>query len=203
MNADNALLRRPVPLDRSHFPGQDDEEVAVPVSLPRTGCLPAACAALALRGQRGDLGITQPGIRPLQVGSFREILADLKGRLMLASAGFGALSDVGFVDIAPAPVLARLERLHDRVPDREGVGARVPQRGRIAAAHVPAGQAQPQVHPRGPQGQAFLAALRASAVSPVGPGSGADRSHRHARVLLCWAFPHARQGRWAAHHQTS
>ena len=60
----------------------------------------------------------------------------------------------------PAPVLARLERLDDRVPDGEGVSPRVPERRRVAAAHVPAGQAQAQVHPLGPQDQAFLAAAR-------------------------------------------
>src|SRR6201994_425576 len=68
--------------------------------------------------------------------------------------------DVGFVDIAPAPGLARLERRDDRVPGREGVPARVPKRRGITAAHVPAGQAQPQVRPRGPESQALLAALR-------------------------------------------
>src|ERR1700749_3966 len=69
-------------------------------------------------------------------------------------------SDEGFIDIAPAPILARFERLDDRGSDGEGGGPRVPQRGRVAAAHVPAGQAQAQVHPLGPQGQAFLAAAR-------------------------------------------
>src|SRR6204780_5713188 len=72
----------------------------------------------------------------------------------------GGSSDEGFVDIAPAPVLARLERLDDRVTVREGVGPGMTERRRVAAAHVPAGQAQAQVHPRGPQHEAFLAAAR-------------------------------------------
>src|ERR1700749_5186679 len=57
----------------------------------------------------------------------------------------GVSSDEGFVDIAPAPILARLERLDDRVPDGEGVGAGGPQRGRSAGAHVPPGQAHAHV----------------------------------------------------------
>src|SRR5690242_4218116 len=72
-------------------------------------------------------------------------------------SGVSGTSDEGFVDIAPAPVLARLERLDDRMPVREGVGPGVPERRRVTAAHVPAGQAQAQVHPRGPQSQALLA----------------------------------------------
>ena len=107
MDGDDALLRRPVPLDRGHPAGQHDEETAVPVA-PGEQDLPWLDGqALALRIQRGDLGVTQPRVRPGQaVGS----------------------SDEGFVDIAPAPVLTRLVRLDDRVPDREGVGTGVAER---------------------------------------------------------------------------
>src|ERR1700728_885064 len=71
----------------------------------------------------------------------------------------GAGSHVRFVDVAPAPVLARLERPDDRMPDGVGVAAGMTKRGRVAATHVPAGQAQPKVYPRGTQAQAFLAAV--------------------------------------------
>src|ERR1700689_300631 len=71
----------------------------------------------------------------------------------------GAGSDVRVVDVAPAPVLARLERPDDRMPDGIGVAAGMTKRGRVAATHVPAGQAQPKVYPRGTQAQAFLAAV--------------------------------------------
>src|SRR6478735_8659689 len=72
-----------------------------------------------------------------------------------------ATSDIILVDITPAPVLAGLEGLHDRVPDRMSMRPGVPHRRRIAAAHVPAGQAQPQVYPRCAEPQAFLTAAGA------------------------------------------
>ena len=61
VDADDVLLRRPVPLDGSHFPGHDDEKVAVPVSLPerdKTGCVarrwPSAdSAAIRASSRRG------------------------------------------------------------------------------------------------------------------------------------------------------
>src|ERR1700709_2355480 len=53
------------------------------------------------------------------------------------------------VDVAPAPVLARLERLDDGVADESGMPPGVPVRRRVAAPDVPAAQAQPQMHPGG------------------------------------------------------
>src|SRR5580698_10028136 len=85
-------------------------------------------------------------------------------------------SDIGFVDVTPAPVFARLERLHDRVPDRVRMGARMPERRGVAAADVPAGQAQPQVHPGASRFPGTPDSLRASAASPGAPGSGAGRT---------------------------
>src|ERR1700694_2316061 len=70
-----------------------------------------------------------------------------------------ATSDIVLVDIAPAPVLAGLQGLHDRVSMRPGM----PHGRRIAAADVPARQAQPQVHPRCAEPQTFLTAVRARA----------------------------------------
>src|SRR5258708_36394355 len=88
--------------------------------------------------------------------------------------------DVGFIDIAPAPGLARLERRDDRVPNREGVPARVPKWRGVAATHVPAGQAQPQVHPRGSESQALLAAPRRPRCHWLDQAQVAIRSYRHA-----------------------
>src|SRR6478752_8976270 len=76
-----------------------------------------------------------------------------EGRWSLA-----ATSDIILVDITPAPVLAGLQGLHDRVPDRMSMRPGVPHGRRIAAAHVPAGQTQSQVYPRCAEPQAFLTA---------------------------------------------
>src|SRR5690242_11782123 len=60
------------------------------------------------------------------------------------------------IDITSAPALARFERSDDGVADRAGV----PERRRVAAADVPAGQGRPQVHPFRPEPEAFLASVR-------------------------------------------
>ena len=50
VDADDVLLWRPVPLDGSHFPGHDDEKVAVPVSFPEQDVSRPRRTALAQRG---------------------------------------------------------------------------------------------------------------------------------------------------------
>src|SRR3954470_2355930 len=55
--------------------------------------------------------------------------------------------DEDLVDVAPAPVLARLDRPHDRVVAVAVVRRRVLVRRGVAARDVPAGEALPQVHP--------------------------------------------------------
>jgi hypothetical protein len=50
VDADDVLLRRPVPLDGSRFPGHDDEKAAVPVSLPEQDVSRLRSAAPAQRG---------------------------------------------------------------------------------------------------------------------------------------------------------
>ena len=65
------------------------------------------------------------------------------------------------VDVAPAPRLADLEAAHDRMGGLVEVRRGVLADRRVAAAHVAAGEAQPQVHPLPAQPQALLAALRA------------------------------------------
>ena len=64
-----------------------------------------------------------------------------------------------FVDVAPTPGLAGLERLHDRVFGAvEVLGGMFVFRG-VAATDMAALQAQPQVHPGVTHLQALLAAL--------------------------------------------
>jgi hypothetical protein len=62
------------------------------------------------------------------------------------------------VRVAPAPVLARLDRADDRVPRRLVVRRRVFPLRVVAATDVAAGLAHPQVDPAHPQRQALLAA---------------------------------------------
>jgi WD40 repeat protein len=64
------------------------------------------------------------------------------------------------VDVAPAPVLARLGGLHDGVAGRVEVLGGVLVPGGVATADVAARQAEPEVHPAIPGRQALLAALR-------------------------------------------
>jgi hypothetical protein len=65
------------------------------------------------------------------------------------------------VDIAPAPVLARLERSHDRVAGQPEMGGRVLVLGAVATTDVTTYHAQPQMDPRIADPQAVLAAVRA------------------------------------------
>ena len=66
-----------------------------------------------------------------------------------------------FVYVAPSPVLARLEGLHDGVLGLMEVLGGVLVLGGIAAAHVAADEAFAQVHPGVAHLQAFLAAFAA------------------------------------------
>src|SRR3954451_9477980 len=63
------------------------------------------------------------------------------------------------VDEAPGPCLARLERADDRMIGAFGVPSRVPVRRVVAAADVPAFQADPQMEPLPAGAQAVLAAV--------------------------------------------
>src|SRR5215216_3965117 len=62
------------------------------------------------------------------------------------------------IDVAPAPVLARLDRADDRMIRRTMVRRRVAPGGVVAAAYVPARLAHAQVHPAPAGDEAFLAA---------------------------------------------
>ena len=75
------------------------------------------------------------------------------------------------VDVAPGPVLAGLEAADDGVAVTAGVRRRVLAARRVAAADVPAGQAQPQVHPGPAERQALLAAVAVAGGSVSGSAS--------------------------------
>ena len=62
------------------------------------------------------------------------------------------------VDVAPAPVLARLGRTRNWMVVRRSVTARMPIRRRVAATDLPAAHAHPKMHPRAADLQALLAA---------------------------------------------
>jgi hypothetical protein len=65
-------------------------------------------------------------------------------------------SDVLLVQVAPAPVLPRLDRLHDRMPCQAGVGGCVAIRRRVAAADQTTCRAHAEVHPPAPHCHARL-----------------------------------------------
>ncbi|GAB3887739.1 hypothetical protein GCM10029964_054220 [Kibdelosporangium lantanae] len=118
--------------------GQHDEE---PVTAPARGEQLVSYGdgrALAVLGQQGDLVVGQPWERT----------RDVRGLL---------ISDIGPVRVTPTPVLSRLERPDDRVAGVVGMRPRVLERRGVAAAHVPTGEAEPQVHPAGADPQALLA----------------------------------------------
>src|SRR4029450_5488959 len=75
-------------------------------------------------------------------------------------AGRPVLDDErGLVYEAPRPVLTRLERGHDRMPGGRGVLARVFVDRRVAAPHVPARAAHPEMYPARAHLEALLASL--------------------------------------------
>src|SRR5687767_15973898 len=63
------------------------------------------------------------------------------------------------VDVAPGPVLARLDRADEGVPAGNGVRAGVLARRAVAASDVTARQAEAEVAPLAAGAQAVLAAL--------------------------------------------
>jgi hypothetical protein len=65
------------------------------------------------------------------------------------------------IDVAPAPVLARLESPDDRMTDLVKVRGRVLVWGAVAAADVTAGHAEPEVDPRAAHPQAVFASVGA------------------------------------------
>src|SRR5258708_6956101 len=91
-----------------------------------------------------------------------------------------------FVHVTPAPVLARLEGLDDGMPGRVEVFGRVRVLRAVAAADVPAGQAQAQMHPGVAHFQAFLAASATRRYITNRPEMGTGRCHL---ILLDLRYP--------------
>src|SRR5436190_2707249 len=80
------------------------------------------------------------------------------GRHSTLALGVRVDDERDLVDVAPAPVLARLGRADDRMGGLVEVRGRVPVRRVVAAADVPAGLAHAQMHPPAAGPQALLAA---------------------------------------------
>ena len=74
--------------------------------------------------------------------------------------GYSGEIKFDFIDIAPAPIFPRLERLDDRVLDGVEVFRRVPVFGGIAAPHMTARHAQSQMNPGIADFQAILTSAR-------------------------------------------
>src|SRR5207237_2147573 len=110
-----------VPLVGCDLPGQDHDEVALPLALPDEDVAASGTARPAALAQQGDLFLGQPGKGAIPVGRLDEAVHP------------GSLH-AGLVDVAPTPGLAGLVRPDDRVADRPGVPPRVLQRRRVAAA---------------------------------------------------------------------
>src|SRR5208282_4036249 len=95
----------------------------------------------------------------------------------------GTALDFHVVDVAPSPVLSRLERLHDRVVDGTEVLRRVFVFRTVAASDVPTGETQPEMHPFITSFQAFLASVCARRhfsdfiQVPAGGGHGGSSSN--------------------------
>jgi hypothetical protein len=93
-----------------------------------------------------------------------------------------------FIDVAPAPLLIRLERLDDRMTARAEVLRRVLISRAIATADVPARHTESQVHPsvarlqtvfaaaRARRHVAYLIQMRASHLSPPRENGRASRA---------------------------
>src|SRR3954447_321171 len=108
----------------------------------------------------------EPRIAATSVRRWRRVISAPAGSSRPGSR-FDREGDV--VDVAPDPVLARLGRARDRVRVVPRVPARVPIRGRVAAADLPAARAHPQVHPAAADREPLLATL-----DRVGEGREAD-----------------------------
>jgi hypothetical protein len=94
----------------------------------------------------------------------------LAGKLRIANVGrflrsgfLGSRSSYihfHLIDVTPAPLLARLNRSHDRMFRRIEMPRRMSILRRVAASHMTTLQAHPQMHPLAANLQALLATLR-------------------------------------------
>src|SRR5262245_29852474 len=106
------------------------------------------------------------------------------------------LSDHHLVHVAPAPILSGLERPHDGMLARPEVLRRMPVLRRVAAADVPAREAEPQMYPPIAHAQTLLAALRGG-LDLDHPIEMRTRCHLGLLVLGFLGGPDRRRGRQA------
>jgi hypothetical protein len=93
-----------------------------------------------------------------------------------------------FIDVTPAPGLARFERRDDRVLRGMKMFARMPVLRVVTAAHVPAGSTQSQVHPGIAQLEALLATVRAGARLGGFDGRQMSALRTHSASLFCRTY---------------
>jgi hypothetical protein len=79
---------------------------------------------------------------------------------MVSLARF-SVSDQDFIDIAPAPILARLDRLHDRMLGPMKMFRRMLVLGGVTAAHMAANETHSEMDPGIAYFQTFLASISA------------------------------------------
>ncbi len=79
MPGDDVLLRRPAPFHDDDVAAENHEEVAVPVAFGEQHLVRLHRTLLAERGQRGDLGVVQPGVSPVEVRGLARPAALLRG----------------------------------------------------------------------------------------------------------------------------
>lgn len=116
-----------------------------------TTVAPARCSSVA---SNASLGVS--------AGFDRQVARTIRtGAAGAPSAGGREGAQHRLLDVAPAPGLARLERLDDRVVDCPEMLRGVPARRVVAATHVAATHAEPQVDPAASRGEALFAPRRA------------------------------------------
>src|SRR5437899_64443 len=104
-----------------------------------------------------------------QASIFRScLIPGVEGRVLVP------FRQVDAVDEAPAPPLARLVRLEDRMPRLHEVAGGVPVQRIVAAADVSTVQAEAEVHPLPPDRHALLAATRSRRDRAQPTSVGAD-----------------------------
>ena len=187
VHADDTLLRRPAAFDDSHVPGEDHEEVAVPVALGEQDLLRLRAAALAQRGEDADLGVTQPGIRPLEIGGLRSRPGRVRSRpglLVGAAVEIRRRHCRHSTSASPRPA---------RTTGRSGARRRRRERERAGAAKSRSSRPFRRSStgadaPTGSPGAGIPRSPLASAVTPGGPGSGVDQV-----IQTCSPFASAAQ----------
>jgi hypothetical protein len=101
-DSDHPLLVRAVSLDHRHPTGQDDVERLTRTALDEQHLAWLDGSPFTVRLQGVQLGLAQPGVGPSRSGVSGNAAASARSRVLIGSGEV-------LVDVAPAPVLARLE----------------------------------------------------------------------------------------------